>query len=230
MTAAYNLSDIDQKELVFGHPHKVGSGYVISVKLLKDGVNVPLLIRGSNCWNYCFGLKEWKNKDEKKPSNYTTGIVVRSSTGGAGFPTEEQETWVHDYKEKIVVACAHAIVQMKSDVKKPNLTLTSDLLTGSSFSRLSETKNGDLLLNLKMRQYSEAPGGVVLTEFVDKKTMKDIAPNAMIGRKCSVIFEMLIDSIFVGSTITIQTKLDRACVSEKKAQSFIELLWFFIQK
>ena len=114
-------------------------------------------------------------------------------------------------------ACAQAVVQMKSDVKKPNLTLTSDLLTGSSFSRLSETKNGELLLNLKMRQYYEAPGGVVLTEFVDKKTMKDIAPNAMIGRKCSVIFEMLIDSIFVGSTITIQTKLDRACVSEKKA-------------
>ena len=209
MTTAYNLSDIDQKELVFGNPHKVGSGYAISVKLLKDGVNVPLLIKGSNCWNYCFGLKEWKNKDEKKPSNYTTGIVVRSSNN----PTEEQETWVHDYKEKIVDACAHAVVQMKNDVKKPNLTLTSDLLTGSSFSRLSETKNGDLLLNLKMRQYYEA----ILTEFVDKKTMKDIAHNAMIGRKCSVIFEMLIDSIFVGSTITIQTKLDRACVSEKKA-------------
>ena len=102
---------------------------------------------------------------------------------------------------------------MKSDVKKPNLTLTYDLLTGSSFSRLSETKNGDILLNLKMRQYYEA----ILTEFIDKKTMKDIAPNAMIGRKCWVIFELLIDSIFVGSTITIQTKLDRACVSEKKA-------------
>ena len=100
-------------------------------------------------------------------------------------------------------ACAHAVVQMKNDMKKPNLTLTSDSLTVSSFSRLSETKNGDILLNIKMRQYYEAPGGVVLTEFVDKKTMKDTAHNAMIGRKCSVIFEMLIDSIFVGSNITI---------------------------
>ena len=110
-------------------------------------------------------------------------------------------------------ACAHAVFQMKNDVKKPNLTLTYDSLTVSSFSRLSETKNGDLLLNINIRQYYEA----ILTEFVDKNTMKDFAPNAIIVSKCSVIFEMLIDSIFVGSTITIQTKLDRACVSEKKA-------------
>ena len=58
---------------------------------------------------------------------------------------------------------------MKNDVKKPNLTLTSDSITGSSFSRLSETKNGYILLNINMRQYYEA----ILTEFADKKTMTD---------------------------------------------------------
>ena len=45
--------------------------------------------------------------------------------------------------------------------------------------KLLKDKNGDVIVNLKMRQYSEG----VVTEFLDYKTMKDIPMVAMVGKK-----------------------------------------------
>ena len=43
----------------------------------------------------------------------------------------------------------------------------------------------------------------------------------MLGKKFNVKFEMLIESIFVGTAITMQAKLDRACVSESKKMKIV---------
>ena len=231
---AYKLSDIDEKELVFGRPQKSGNGFIISVALLKQGLDtdgnpdgilhtVPLLIESPTVddikedtpknWCFCFGVKQWESKEKKKISNYTTGIVIQRTDN----PSPYLEQWLNNFNQNIVKACAQAVVNVKNDVKKPNLTLTSDSLSSGTFSRLEE-KNGSMILNLKLRQDSEG----VDTEFLTYPDLKVIPFKDMIGKKCNVKFEILIDGIFVGpNAITIQAKLDRACVADSKKRKIV---------
>ena len=155
-------------------------------------------------------MKTWESKDKRKPNNHTTGIVIQR----ADNPTDYRTDWIHDYKEKIVSACAHELVRIKDAIRKPNLTLTSDSLTGAQFSRFEE-KSGDTILNLKLRELGGGTG--CLTEFLSYPSMQSIPVQQMFGKRCNVKCEILIESMFVGATsITIQAKLDRACVSEPK--------------
>jgi hypothetical protein len=207
---AYSLSEIDKKSISFGKPYKVGNfGYEIPVHLMKDNVKVPLLIKGANCWNLCFGIKRWeKKKDEKKAGKPSISIVVSPSTG----MNEQQTTWLNQYKDIIVHACKVGVVDKKNEVNKPNISITSDMLNSPEFASLKDSNTGDVLLNLKLRQSGEA----ILTEFVDNKTDKDIPSKEMEGKQCSVNFDILISRIFVGTTIKMEVILDRAYVSGMK--------------
>ena len=220
---SYKLSEIDAKEIVFSAPRKSGSGYVVKVHLQKEdpeGVlqTVPLLIQTPapadekqdtpKNWCYCFGTKTWESKDRRKPNNHTTGIVVQS----ADSPTDYRSQWINDYKEKIVKTCAIELVRIKETIRKPTLSLSSDSLNGAPFSRLEE-KSGDAILNLKIRDEHDS----AMTQFLRYPNLVEIPTSEMIGKKCNVKAEILIDGIFVGPNgITIQAKLDRACVSEPK--------------
>ena len=159
-------------------------------------------------------MKLWENKDKRKPSNYTTGVVIQR----ADNPTEHQTQWIHDYKENIVSACAHELVCIKNEIKIPTLSLSYDALTSGQFSRLEE-KNGDTIFNLKLRQL----GGdvAVITEFLSYPSLQTMTVNEMTGKRCNIKFEVLIESIYVGTAITIQCKLDRACVAEPKKMAII---------
>jgi len=207
-TILFKLSDIDPTQLVFGTPFKVGGGFEIPVKVMQNNVKYPLLIEGPHDWCFCYGLQESKFKDEKKQVRFTAGINVIPSNN----PSEEQINWVNDFRTKIVQPCKQAVVDKKQDVKKPNITIASDLLNAPAFSRLTESKNGDLILNCKIRQY----GDQIRTDFVDKKTKQSIPPRDMINKRCNVSIDLLIETIFIGTTITMQVKLDRAFVTEKK--------------
>jgi len=208
---SYQLSDLDEKDIVFSPPRKSGNGFMIKCFLRKEGENVPLLIQGpapvdekqdvpAN-WCLCFGFKTWENTDKRKPSNHTTGIVIRRVDNSTAYQTQ----WIHDYKEKIVKTCATELVRIKDAIRKPNLTLTSDILTGSSFARLEE-KSGDSILNLKVEED---------TELLSYPNLGHIPLAEMFGKRSNVKFEARIDGIYVGpNSTTIQVKLDRVCVAQ----------------
>ena len=211
---SYKLSEIDEKEIVFSAPRKSGSGYIVKVHLQKEGQNVPLLIQTPapadekqdtpKNWCFCFGTKTWESKDRRKPNNHTTGIVIQRSDN----PTDYRSQWITDYKEKIVKACAIELVRIKDAIRKPTLSLSSDSLNSAQFTRLEE-KSGDSILNLKIRDDHDS----AMTQFLRYPSLEEIPASEMTGKKCNIKAEILIDGIFIGSNgITIQAKLDRACV------------------
>jgi Protein of unknown function (DUF2738) len=215
---SYQLSEIDEKEIAFTPPRRSGNGYMMKVFLKKEGQQVPLLIQSPTVadekqdtpknWCLCFGTKTWENQDRRKANSHTTGIVIQR----ADNPTAHQTQWINDYKEKIVKTCAIELVRIKDAIRKPTLTLTSDSLTSASFSRLEE-KSGDSILNLKIRDVHDS----AMTEFIRYPSLEHIPAAEMTGKKCNVKFEILVDGIFVGANgITMQVKLDRACVAEAK--------------
>jgi hypothetical protein len=151
-------------------------------------------------WCFCYGFKTWENKDKRKLCNHTTGIIVRSVDN----PKPYQSQWIHDYKEKIVKTFALELVRIKDVIRKPTLTLNSDVFGSSQFSRLEE-KSGDSILNLKIEDD---------TELLSYPTLAHVPFGEMFGKKSNVKFEMRIDGVYIGANgTTIQVKLDRACVA-----------------
>ena len=73
------------------------------------------------------------------------------------------------------------------------------------------------------RQYSQSflrqDGQAILTQFLAYPTMFGIPPIEMVGKRCNAKCEILVESIFVGATVTIQVKLDRACICAPKRRA-----------
>jgi hypothetical protein len=210
---SYQLSSIDEKDIDFSPLRRSGNGFMVKAFLRKEGENVPLLIKGPSPedekkdippnWCFCYGFKTWENKDKRKSSSQTTGIIVRSVDN----PKPYQSQWIHDYKEKIVMTFARELVRIKDIIRKPTLTLNSEVFGSSQFSRLEE-KSGDSILNLKIDDD---------TELLSYPTLEHVPFGEMFGKRSNVKFEMRIDGVYVGANgTTIQVKLDRACVAGTK--------------
>jgi len=176
----------------------------------------PLIIGGERY--YSFGVSE--NTDAT--SGNVTGHSMSLNLIGKDGATDEQQKVVNIIKEVYEKSKVY-LVSIKKKLKKTKLTENN--IDGSFNCPLyikDEDDDGNIIDNPSVRLYPKLieskKKGLVITRFIDEDTEEDISnPLEYVDVPCFVTPALKIESIFVGSRISMQIKLWEAYI--KKAGS-----------
>jgi hypothetical protein len=183
-----------------------------------DGTTGELIFPTSRLFS--FGITENTSQETGNINSYTFPICLWSKEG----PTEEEKAWTDTF-EKIVEACTDYIISVKDEIDMFDLTKTD----------LTKTKGGLNPLYWKREKFTNSQGKTVLRVVPDtgptlytkliysKKNEKflsqffdtndePIDALSLMGKYCFTKAAIKIESIFIGSKISLQVKLYEAVI------------------
>lgn len=183
-----------------------------------DGTTGELIFPTSRLFS--FGITENTSQETGNINSYTFPICLWSKEG----PTEEEKAWTDTF-EKIVEACTDHIISVKDEIDMFDLTKTD----------LTKTKGGLNPLYWKREKFTNPQGKTVLRVVPDtgptlytkliysKKNEKflsqffdtndePIDALSLMGKYCFTKAAIKIESIFIGSKISLQVKLYEAVI------------------
>jgi hypothetical protein len=184
----------------------------------KDGSTGELIIPTERLFS--FGVSENTSQETGKVNGYTFPICL----WGRDNPTSEEKTWTDTFN-KIVNKCVDHLVDKKEEIDRFELTKAD----------LTKTKGGLNPLYWKREKYTNPKGKTVLrivpgtgptlyTKLIYSKkhdkflsqffNTDDDSMNALdlMGKYCYTKAAIKIESIFIGSRISLQIKLYEAVV------------------
>lgn len=168
---------------------------------------------------YSFGVSENKSMETGKINGYTFPICLWNKNG----PTDVEKQWTDKFDE-IIDVCIDHIIDVKDDIdmyelSRSDLTKTKGGLNPLYWKkeRVKDDKTGKMVLqNVPGRgptlyaklMYSKAKN-TFMSQFYDTEG-NNLEPLNLIGQHCFFRGAVKIESIFIGSKISIQVKLYEA--------------------
>lgn len=182
-----------------------------------DGTEGELILPTENL--YSFGVCENRSQETNKVNGYTFPICLWNKSG----PTETESQWTNKFNE-IIETCIDHVVDVKDDIEMYELT-RSDLTKSKGGlnplywkkERVKNEQTGKMeLQNVPGRgptlyaklMYSKAKN-IFMSQFYDTEG-NNIEPLTLIGQHCFFRGAVKIESIFIGSKISIQVKIYEA--------------------
>jgi len=182
-----------------------------------DGTEGELILPTESL--YSFGVCENRSMETNKVNGYTFPICLWNKNG----PTESESRWTDKFNE-IIETCIDHIVNVKDDIEMYELS-RSDLTKSKGGlnplywkkERVKNEKTGKMeLQNVPGRgptlyaklMYSKAKN-IFMSQFYDTEG-NNIEPLNLIGQHCFFRGAVKIESIFIGSKISIQVKIYEA--------------------
>lgn len=182
-----------------------------------DGTEGELILPTENL--YSFGVCENRSMETNKVNGYTFPICLWNKNG----PTETETQWTNKFNE-IIETCIDHVVDVKDDIEMYEL-IRSDLTKSKGGlnplywkkERVKNEQTGKMeLQNVPGRgptlyaklMYSKAKN-IFMSQFYDTEG-NNIEPLNLIGQHCFFRGAVKIESIFIGSKISIQVKIYEA--------------------
>jgi hypothetical protein len=203
-------SEYDTKKMVFSEPQNgsvpntpiVYKRIAIST-LNKDGSIGDLILPTETLFS--FGVSENIDPNTKKVNGHVLPLCLWSKEG----PTKEEKAWTDTF-EKIVEHCKTYLLDHKDDIGQYELTI-SDL---KKLNPLYWKKDKGKIVEgtgptLYAKLISSKKHNKILSMFFNQRG-EEIDPLSLLGKYCYAKAAIKIESIFVGSKITLQVKLYEA--------------------
>lgn len=176
-----------------------------------DGTKGPLIIPTSSRL-FSFGVSENINPDNGKVSGWVMAICLHNRDGA----TEEEKAWVETFN-KIVEVCIDHVIENREELNQFELQRTdlrkfnplyyrkekvTDPKTGKTSLKVVDGAGPTLYAKLIYSKKTEK----FVSQFFDTKD-QPLNPLDLIGTYCYVQAAIKIESIFIGSKISLQVKL-----------------------
>jgi hypothetical protein len=176
----------------------------------KNGSLSDLILPTETCFS--FGVSENRDPKTKELNGHVMPICLWSKDS----PTEMEKAWTDTFNN-ICAKCVDHVLQSKeelgkwdldkSDLKKFNpLYWKRDKVTGKIEKGAGPTLYAKLI-------ETKADGGKILSLFYDRNNGDELDPLQLMGKYCHVNATIKIESIFIGSRISLQVKLWEAAVN-----------------
>lgn len=172
-----------------------------------NGSYGDFIIQAPNC--YSFGVSESADQKTKQVNNYSLPLSLWSKEGP--LPQEKQFT---DMIERITDKVREYLLKNKKLIGKADLTQHSDSITKLCPLYWKKNEEGERMegvgptLYPKLLQSKKDPNNITIyTKFNDIKTDEEIDPKALIKKHFRVIPAIKLESIYVGSKISLQLKV-----------------------
>lgn len=225
-TQLTDIATYDVKNIVFSDPvsgeipdsrPKIEFKRININTINPDGTEGELILPTDNL--YSFGVCENRSMETNKVNGYTFPICLWNKNG----PTETETQWTNKFNE-IIETCIDHVVDVKDDIEMYELT-RSDLTKSKGGlnplywkkERVKNEKTGKMeLQNVPGRgptlyaklMYSKAKN-IFMSQFYDTEG-NNLEPLNLIGQHCFFRGAVKIESIFIGSKISIQVKIYEA--------------------
>ena len=166
-----------------------------------DGTTGDLVLLTENLFS--FGVSE--NKDVK--TGEVNGYVVPICLWSKDNPSETEKEWVNTF-DKIVEKCKDHILDVKDEIGKYDLE-KNDL---KKFNPLYWKRDKGKIVDgvgptLYAKVIQSKKTGKIITSFVDETTGEEVEATSLMGKYCYVKAAVKIESIYVGSRLSLQVKL-----------------------
>lgn len=225
-TQLTDIETYDVKNIVFSDPvsgeipdskPKIEFKRINISTINPDGTKGELILPTENL--YSFGVCENRSMETNKVNGYTFPICLWNKNG----PTDTEIQWTDKFNE-IIETCIEHIVDVKDEIEMYELT-KSDLTKSKGGlnplywkkERVKNEKTGKMeLQNVPGRgptlyaklMYSKAKN-IFMSQFYDTEG-NNLEPLNLIGQHCFFRGAVKIESIFIGSKISIQVKIYEA--------------------
>jgi hypothetical protein len=166
-----------------------------------DGSTGDLVLLTENLFS--FGVCE--NKDAK--TQEVNGYVMPLCLWSKDNPTELEKEWVSTF-DKIVERCKDHVLDVKDDIGKYDIERNDLKKLNPLYWKREKGKLVDGVgptLYAKVIQSKKT--GKVITSFVDENSGNELELGDVMGKYCYVKAAVKIESIYVGSRISLQVKL-----------------------
>ena len=183
-----------------------------------DGSSGELIFPTSRLFS--FGISENTSQETGSVNSYTFPICLWSRDGA----TEEEKAWTDTF-EKIVDKCAEHILTVKDDIEMYDLTKAELLKSKGGINPLYwkrekyTNSNGKTILRvvpdtgptLYTKLIYSKKKGQFLSQFFDTND-EIVDASTLMGKYCFTKAAIKIESIFIGSKISLQVKLYEAVI------------------
>jgi hypothetical protein len=152
---------------------------------------------------FSFGVSENKDSKTQEVNGYVMPICLWSKDN----PTETQKDWVSTF-DKIVEKCKDHILDVKDEIGKYDLEKNDLKKLNPLYWKRDKGKIVDGVgptLYAKVIQSKKT--GKVITSFVDDSTGEELDYTQVMGKYCHTKAAVKIESIYIGSRISLQVKL-----------------------
>lgn len=225
-TQLTDIATFDVKNIIFSDPvsgeipdskPKIEFKRINISTINPDGTEGELIIPTDNL--YSFGVCENRSMETNKVNGYTFPICLWNKNG----PTETETQWTDKFNE-IIETCIDHIVDVKDEIEMYELTRSDLTKTKGGLNplywkkeRVKNEKTGRMeLQNVPGRgptlyaklMYSKAKN-IFMSQFYDVEG-NNLEPLNLIGQHCFFRGAVKIESIFIGSKISIQVKIYEA--------------------
>lgn len=155
---------------------------------------------------FSFGVSENKELGTQKVNGYSLPLCMYNRDG----PTPSQLAWVTTF-DKIVDRIKKYLVDHKDELELYELTMDQLIKFNPLYWKKEKGKKvegrGPSLYPKLIS--SKKNGGKIMTSFCDENG-NDLDPMTLIGKYCYATCAIKVESIFIGSKITLQVKLHQA--------------------
>ena len=212
-TTLTTATGYNPKNMIFSKP-EVGNipGSNLTFKRIRiatqndDGTTGDLIIPTSEVFS--FGVQE--NTD--MATGNVNGHVMPMCLWNKNGVTDEEKAWT-DAFESIVEHCKTHIMSVKEDIEKYDLEMTdlkklNPLYWKREKGKIVEGMGPTLYAKLLESKKTNS----ILTLFTDSETNEDIDPMTLKKQYCYVQGAIKIESIFIGTKVSLQVKLYEAVI------------------
>ena len=198
----YNVEDMKFSKIIV---QKIGNSDMTSKRINistknEDGSEGELVFETSKLFS--FGVSENLDQKTKEVTGYTFPLCLHAKDG----PSDDEVAFTETF-EKIVERCKDYLIEHKKELKLKDLE-KSDL---RKFNPIYYKKNddGEIAEGASPTLYAKliVSKGKIITEFFDGVSGNSIKPLDLIGKYCYAKAVIKIESIFLGSKISLQVKL-----------------------
>ena len=211
-----DFHNFDTKRILFSHP-EIGNipGSKLTFKRIRIAVRnvdgtIGDLILATPPNLLCFGLQESTDQTTGNVNGYQFPLVLWNRNQ----PTEDEMLFT-DIIHKISDHCKQYLVDNKEKIEKYELEMSDLKKFNPLYYKMEKGKivegKGPMFYIKAMS--SKKDGKIrVNTMFIDEETSDIIPPLDLLGKRCHVQGAIKIESIFIGTKISLQTKLYEAKV------------------
>ncbi|AOC55157.1 early iridovirus protein [Lymphocystis disease virus 3] len=205
MNVEYN--DFDKKRIHFEKPKSNKyNGHRINVRYKEDDVINKCCFRTPILFSW--GLQSYDKKEDETTVNYSFPLVLYNADCG---PTEREAKFIEILRE-ILTECKNHLKQqtVKEVVNKRQLeTLTNDMTIMYENPPRAPTLYPKIIYSGKTKQF--------VTFFYKRCGGIDRRIDPFYGR-CRVIADIIIESIYIGTTVSLQLKIMNVLLVEDLSQ------------
>ena len=211
-TQLTDINNFDVNRIIFSPPQKntinnsVLTYQRVNISTKNDDGTIGDLILKTPVL-YSFGVQESKNMDTKE----TNGYVMPIRMWDRNNPSAEEKAWT-DMFDKICNHCKEYLVANRNEIGKWDLEM-NDLKKFNPLHWKRDKSTGKIVPGtgptLYAKLISSKRDGVdkILSVFYDADTCEDLNPLEILGKHCQVTAAIKIESIFIGTRLSLQIKL-----------------------